>query len=62
MDWIDEVNVKCKRFKITQSDIANKYGCRRENINIILNRTVKPPKGAKEKILTAIDEIIASKD
>ena len=49
-----------KRYKITQKEIAEKYGCRRENINLILNRNLSP-KGAKEKILNAIDEIITSK-
>ena len=60
MDWIDRVNVKTKRFKITDTDIAKKYGCRREHINLILNRHTLP-KGAKKKILSAIDEIIAEK-
>ncbi len=61
MDWIDRANVKIKRNKIKQKDIAKKYGCRREHINLILNRRLPSPKGAKEKIETAIDEIIASK-
>lgn len=60
MDWIDEATIKMKRYKITQKEIAEKYGCRRENINLILNRNLSP-KGAKEKILNAIEEIIASK-
>ena len=50
------------RFDITQKEIAENYPCSREMINRILRGKEKPPKGAKEKILTAIDEIIASKD
>ena len=49
------------RHKITQKEIADKYGCNREFMNRILNGAVAVPKGAKEKIETAIDEIIASK-
>ena len=57
MDWIDETILKMKRYRITQAEIAEKYGCRRENINLILNRR-SLPKGSKEKILKAIEEII----
>ena len=60
MDWIDETILKMKRYRITQAEIAEKYGCRRENINLILNRR-SLPKGSKEKILKAIEEIIAIK-
>lgn len=60
--WIDKVIVKMHRHKITQKEIADKYGCNREFMNRILNGAVAVPKGAKEKIETAIDEIIASKE
>ena len=59
--WIDVAVAKANRFSITQQEIAKKYPCSREMINRIFRGKEKPPKGAKEKILTAIDEIIASK-
>ena len=60
--WIDTAVAKMNRFDIKQKEIAENYPCSREMINRILRGKEKPPKGAKEKILTAIDEIIASKD
>lgn len=59
--WIDTAVAKMNRYSINQRDIAEKYPCSREMINRILRGKEKPPKGAKEKILNSIDEIIASK-
>lgn len=43
---------------ITQSQLAEKMGVRREHVNKILNGALKP-KGAKERIEGAIKELIS---
>ena len=60
--WIDDVVILTHRNKISQADIAEKYGCHREFINRILNGKVSPPKDAKERIMNAIDEIISERN
>jgi transcriptional regulator with XRE-family HTH domain len=50
--------VLMKRNKLTQSQVAEKYGCTREYINRILNGNVSASADVQEKILSAIDEII----
>ena len=59
-DWIGNAVGKMHTNKITQIMIAEKIGWSNDYVSMIL-RGVKSPKGAKEKIETAIDEIIASK-
>ena len=44
--------------KITHKRLADKLGFTREYITMILNNKVSPP-NAKEKVLTAINELIA---
>ena len=58
--WIDKAIVKMHRNKITQIKLAEHLGVTNDYISMIF-RGVKNPKGAKEKILNAIEEIIASK-
>lgn len=53
--------VLMKRNKLTQSQVAEKYGCTREYINRILNGNVSASADVQEKILSAIDEIIAER-
>lgn len=60
-NWIDNAVVLMHRHKITQTTVAEKYGCQREFINRILNGKAEPPKGAEERILNAINEIIAER-
>lgn len=59
--WIDNAIILLHRNKISQAEIAVKYGCQREFINRILNGKVAPPKGAEQRILNAINEIIAER-
>ncbi len=59
--WIAEAVGKMHIYKISQMDLADRYGCSREFMNRILNGAVPPPKEAKERIMTAIDALIASK-
>lgn len=59
--WIAEVVGKMHIHKISQSDLADCYGCSREFINRILNGAIAPPKEAKERIEQSIDRLIASK-
>ena len=58
--WIEKAVGKMHTNKITQIMIAEKIGWSNDYVSMIM-RGVKSPKGAKEKILTAIEEIIASK-
>lgn len=58
--WIAEVVGKMHVHKISQDELAEKVGVRREHINKILNGKLAP-KGAKERITTAINELIAAK-
>ena len=58
--WIDEAIVKMHRNKITQIMLAKHLGVTNDYISMIF-RGVKNPKNAKEKILLAIDQIIAER-
>ena len=58
--WIEKAVGKMHTHKITQIALAEKIGWTNDYISMIL-RGVKNPKGAKEKILNAIEEIISSK-
>lgn len=58
--WIDEAIVKMHRNKITQIMLAKHLSVTNDYISMIF-RGVKNPKKAKEKILKAIDEIIAER-
>ena len=60
-NWIADVVGKMHSHKISQIDLAERYGCSREFMNRILNGAVSPPREAKERILTAIDDLIAGK-
>ena len=57
--WIDNAIILLHRNKISQAEIAVKYGCQSEFINRILNGKVAPPKGAEQGSPIAINEIIA---
>lgn len=57
-DWIDKAVVIMHRQRITQTEVAKKYGCTREFINKVLNRTKKAPINADVRIMTAIRQII----
>ncbi len=57
-DWIAEVVGKMHVYKISQDELAEKMGVRREHINKILNGRIAP-KGAEERITAALDAIIA---
>ena len=59
--WIDDVVAKMHRYRIKQREIAKAYGCSREHIGRILNGKCNPPKGARERIEKAIDDLIANK-
>lgn len=59
--WIAKAVGLMHIHKITQIMIADKIGWSNDYVSMIL-RGVKKPKGAKEKILNAIDEIIAEKE
>lgn len=58
--WIAEAVGKMHIFGISQSELAEKIGIRREHLNRILNGK-ENPKEASNKILLAIDEIIEAK-
>ena len=60
-DWIDVVVVSIHNNKITQSELAEKYGCKREFINRLLNRAINPPKDAEERVMGAIEAILAER-
>ena len=56
--WIATAVGMMHIYGITQSQVAEKMGVRREHINKILNGALKP-KGAKERVESAIKELIA---
>jgi transcriptional regulator with XRE-family HTH domain len=58
--WIGEAILKMRSNKITQEQVAKKVGVRREHINLILSGRYIP-KRAEERIMAAIDEIIAER-
>lgn len=59
-NWIGIAVGKMHVNKISQSQIAKTLGVRRDYINRILNGT-ETPKNAEERIMTAIDAIIAER-
>ena len=59
-NWIGEAVAKMHINHISQSDVANKLGIRRDYLNKIFNGK-NNPKDAKERIMTAIDAIIAER-
>lgn len=61
--WIEKAVGKMHRFKISNIELAEHLNVSPQYISEILNgRIVKRGTGTKEKILTAIDEIIANKE
>lgn len=58
--WIGDAVAKMHINRITQSDVAAKMGVTREYISNILNGS-KQPANAEERIMAAIDEIIAER-
>lgn len=56
-EWIGEVIGKMHVNKITQVELARHLGIRRDYLSKILNGAINP-KGAKQRIVTAINEII----
>lgn len=58
--WIANVAGLMHVHKITQSELANKLGLKREYVNRILNGA-ETPANAKERIIKALNEIIESK-
>ena len=58
--WIATVVGKMHLHRITQTELANEIGIRRDYLNKILNGSGNPA-NAKERISKALDELIASK-
>lgn len=58
--WIADAVGKMHINKITQKEVASKMGVTEDYVSMIL-RGVRTPKGARERIEKAIDEIIAEK-
>ena len=58
--WIATAVGKMHIHGITQIELAKHLGVTNDYVSMIL-RGKKNPKGAKERILTAIDEIIAER-
>lgn len=58
--WIGIVAGKMHMHRITQTELANKLGIRRDYLNKILNG-IEKPSNAKERITKALDDLIASK-
>lgn len=58
--WIATAVGKMHLNKITQTELANKLGIRRDYLNKILNGVEKPA-NAQERITKALDELIAEK-
>ena len=58
--WIETAIGKMHINKITQIELADYLGVTNDYVSMILNGR-RSPKGAEERILTAIDEIIASR-
>lgn len=59
-DWIAETVGDMHVHKITQLALAEKLGIRNEYLNMILCGK-RQPKGAREKIRCALDEMIREK-
>lgn len=60
-NWIADVVGKMHINKIKQEELAKKIGIRRDYLNKILNGK-EDPKGAKERITAAVDDIIAERE
>lgn len=58
--WTGDAVAKMHIYGISQNDLANKLGCTREYVNIVLNGR-KTPKGAQGRFSEALDELIAQK-
>ena len=59
-NWISQAVGKMHVNKITQIEVAKKMGVCNDYVSMILTGK-KKPKDAKERILTAIDAIIAER-
>ena len=59
-NWIAEVVGKMHIHKITQVELAERIGIRRDYLNKILNGFEKPA-NAEERIINALDELIAER-
>lgn len=59
-NWIAEVVGKMHVNKIKQTELAEKMGIRRDYLNKILNGFDKPA-NAEERIMKALDELIAER-
>ena len=59
-EWIAKVVGLMHRYKIKQSELAEKIGIRRDYLNKILNGN-KIPKDAEERIMAALDELISQR-
>ena len=59
-NWIAEVVGKMHIHKITQVELAEKIGIRRDYLNKILNGFEKPAK-AEERIMKALNELISER-
>lgn len=59
-NWIADVVGRMHVHKITQTELANRLGIRREQLNRILNSS-ETPMNAEERIRKALDELIAEK-
>lgn len=60
--WIDKAVVDMHKHRITQTEVAQKYGCTREFINKVLNRKKKAPIDADKRVITAINQIIEERN
>lgn len=58
--WIGDIVGRMHINSITQIELANKMNVTNDYISMILNGK-RNPKGAKDRINTAIDEIIAER-
>ena len=58
--WIAEVIGKMHINKIKQSELAERIGIRRDYLNKILNGR-EEPRDAKERIIAAVDDIVAER-
>jgi uncharacterized protein YnzC (UPF0291/DUF896 family) len=59
-NWIAEVVGKMHIHKITQVELAERIGIRRDYLNKILNGFEKPA-NAEERIINALDELITER-
>ena len=59
-EWIAMAVGKMHIYKITQTELAARLGIRRDYLNKVLAGTFAP-KGMEERVLAAIDEIVAER-